>query len=118
MKPLVIIFLILALFFSACSNKDPCDPVAPTLSAQQLGLVLEGGLVCGDEEMILTVDYPNVENGETLRALYRTSLESQGWTVEQGQTQSNMLAIRGQTTIIIVAQENRERGVPTVIIRY
>ena len=67
---------------------------------------------------MLTIDYPNIDDFIIMRDRYRVVLPSRGWTVEVGDSENVLVATREEMSVIIVAVENRERGVPTAIVRY
>ncbi len=118
MRYVFVFTILLSLIIDGCSRKKPCEAVTPSIRAQQLGLVLDGGRVCQDESLIITIDYPEIEGAQALSARYQSHLGSQGWEVSPGAGEGTMTAARGQETIVVVATDNRDRGVPTAIIRY
>lgn len=117
-RALLLATLLACLTVGACSRKSPCEPVQQDPASRTLGIVLDGGRVCSDEAMVITIDYPETETAEALRERYRTTLPTQGWAVGQGESDSITVATRDERTLIIIAMDNRDRGVPTAIIRY
>ena len=109
--------VVLVLACAGCS-KRPCEPTRATLESQRLGVILDGGRVCSDQDRVLTIDYPNIDDFIIMRDRYRVVLPSRGWTVEVGDSENVLVATREEMSVIIVAVENRERGVPTAIVRY
>ncbi len=108
--------MVFSLACPGCS-KRPCEPARATLESQRLGVILDGGRVCSDEEQVLTIDYPRIDDVVALRDLYEANLPERGWTLSPGGS-NVMVAEREEASIIIVTMNNRDRGVPTAIIRY
>ena len=65
-----------------------------------------------------TIDYPETVNAVALRDRYRSILPTHGWTVGPGESISITIATRDGVTLVVIAMDNRDRGVPTAVIRY
>ncbi len=98
---------------AGCSK--PCDGITPSAEAKRLGVVLDGGKLCKEENEAVTIDYPDMSD---VQGGYKSALEKAGWTVETP-SEGVVYATKDKDTLFVVgAKKSKERGVPFAVIRY
>lgn len=102
---------------SATGCAKPCDPIAESPTAKRLGVVLEGGRVCKEDSLVVTLEYPEKKR-EELAPAYASELGKSGWNAEL-LSPATVLATRGGDTVLIVTgKDDKTRRVPFAVVRY
>lgn len=98
-----------------CSK--PCEPRAESATAERLGVVLEGGRVCKEDNLVLTIEYPDAKH-EELAATYVRGLSRAGWKAE-ATSPSAVFATRGADSVLVITgKDEKTRRVPFAVVRY
>ncbi|MCE7975553.1 MAG: hypothetical protein DYG92_14730 [Leptolyngbya sp. PLA1] len=108
---------LLAVVVAAAGCQKPCDPIAESPTARRLGVVLDGGRVCKEDNLVVTVEYPDRKR-EELAGAYASALEKAGWKAEQV-SPATVLATRDADTVFVVTgKDEKTRRVPFAVVRH
>lgn len=105
----------IAVLSTACAK--PCAPLPQSDTVKKLGVVLDGGNLCKDENDTYTIDYPKV-SAKALQGTYSDGLGKNGWKTETA-TDYMLLATKDKDLLLVTtAGKSKERGVPFAVVKH
>lgn len=102
---------------AAAGCQEPCDPIADSPTAKRLGVVLDGGRVCKEDNLVVTVEYPG-RRPEELAGAYARALVGSGWKAEQVSPAAVLATRDADTVFVVTGKDEKTRRVPFAVVRH